>query len=137
MDTLTIIVPGAARGKGRPRFAVQGKFARAYTDAKTVSAENWIKACAVEQVGTPCLEGPLAVCMAVAVGIPESWSKKKKADALAGVIRPTSKPDCDNIFKMTDALNGIVWRDDAQIVDASVTKRYAEKPETRITVRPL
>jgi Holliday junction resolvase RusA-like endonuclease len=34
-----------------------------------------------------------------------------------------------------DAANGIIWKDDAQVVDATVSKRYAEQPSLRIEVR--
>ena len=36
---------------------------------------------------------------------------------------PTARPDADNYLKSAkDALNGIVWKDDAQVVDARVIK---------------
>ena len=94
-----------------------------------------MKTCAIEQVGNPVLQGPLSVSVAISVGIPDSWSKKKRAAALSGEIRPTGKPDFDNTTKLIcDALNGIVWKDDAQITDARFSKRYAETPETSVTV---
>ena len=134
-DLLVINVPGEIRGKGRPKFSTRGKFARAYTDGKTLSAENWVRACAVEQVGQPCLEGPLTLSMHIIVAIPPSWSKRKQADALAGLIRPTGKPDLDNCAKLAaDALNGIVWKDDSQIVGMSVSKRYGSAPGALLEV---
>lgn len=37
----------------------------------------------------------------------------------------TSRPDLDNLYKaVTDAMNGIVYKDDAQIVKASIEKAY-------------
>lgn len=37
------------------------------------------------------------------------------------------KPDCDNLVKgVQDALNGIAWHDDSQIVDVRILKRWAE-----------
>jgi len=55
---------------------------------------------------------------------------------LEGRVLPTSKPDGDNNLKLVqDALNEIVWRDDAQVVDARVIKRYAAEPALRIQVR--
>lgn len=132
---LTITIPGELRGKGRPRFSSRGGFARAYTDAKTASAETWVRACAVGAAcGTP-IAGPVAVRLDVGVGVPASWSKRKRADALAGAVWPTGKPDLDNVLKLVgDALNGIVWADDRQIVRAEVTRRYAETPAAILTV---
>jgi Holliday junction resolvase RusA-like endonuclease len=37
---------------------------------------------------------------------------------------------------VVDALNGIVWRDDAQIVSLFVRKVYAETPGLDIVIRP-
>lgn len=129
-DMLTIHVPGDIRGKARPRFGRgPGGHVRVYTNAKTTNAEAWVKQCAVEAVGSPCLEGPLSLAVAITVSIPASWSKRKQADALTGLLRPTGKPDADNTLKLlADALNGIVWRDDAQLVDVRVVKSYGAVP---------
>ncbi len=75
---------GEMRGKGRPKFSPRGGFARAYTDTKTASAETWVKACAVEQVGQPMLSGPLAITLSIGVTVPRSWPKKRQAAALNG-----------------------------------------------------
>lgn len=135
---LTITIPGEMRGKGRPRFSARGGFARAYTDSKTANAETWIKACAIEQAGIHPMDAPLELQMTISVEVPASWSKRRRADALSGAMMPTSKPDLDNCVKLVaDALNGIVWRDDKQIVRMVLAKRYAERAETVLTVTPL
>jgi Holliday junction resolvase RusA-like endonuclease len=135
MANMKITIPGEMRGKGRPKFTTRGGFARAYTDAKTASAETWVKACAIEQVGQPLLDGPLSVAIAVGVSIPPSWPKKRQASALAGALRPTGKPDFDNIAKLIcDALNKIVWVDDSQITEVSFSKSYSAVPQTILIV---
>ncbi|GBQ14430.1 RusA family crossover junction endodeoxyribonuclease [Acetobacter cibinongensis] len=129
-----IVVPGLLRAKGRPRFGN----GRTFTDAKTVQAEKHIQRHAMEQIGKPCLTGPLHVSLTISITPPPSWSRKKTADALAGHILPTSRPDIDNQMKTAaDALNGIVWKDDAQIVDAILSRRYGPESATVIEVRPL
>lgn len=129
---LRIVVPGVARGKGRPRMTRSG---RVYTPKATVNAEAWIRQCAVQQVGQPALEGPLSVAIQISVAVPQSWSKKKREEALSGKTCPTGKPDLDNTTKaLLDALNGIVWRDDAQVVHLTVAKSYADKSETAMTI---
>jgi Holliday junction resolvase RusA-like endonuclease len=134
-EPLTIRVPGEIRGKGRPKFSRAGG-GRAYTDSKTMVAENWVRACAIEQVGQPCLEGPLMLSMSITVAIPPSWSKRKQADALAGIVRPTGKPDLDNTTKLVaDALNNVVWKDDSQIVGMSVSKCYGTEPGAVLEVQ--
>ena len=52
-------------------------------------------------------------------------------------LRPTTKPDWDNIAKVIDALNHVVWADDASVVDGLVRKFYGETPELVIQVTAL
>ena len=60
-------------------------------------------------------------------------SKKKRTAAFAGEIFPTKRPDDDNICKLcADALNGIGYHDDAQIVDLRIIKKYGESNEMKI-----
>jgi Holliday junction resolvase RusA-like endonuclease len=68
--------------------------------------------------------------------VPQSWSAKKRAAALAGAIRPAKRPDLDNIAKMLDALNEVVWRDDAQVVSGLIEKLYSDRPRLRVEVGP-
>lgn len=135
-DNIIIHVPGEIRGKGRPRFSSKGPSPRAYTDAKTATAENWIKIFGIQAMkGRAPLDGPLKVTIHVVVPVPTSWSGKKQAKAVAGGIHPTGKPDIDNTTKaIFDALNKIVWRDDSQIVCAAMTKRYDLCPGATIEV---
>ena len=134
VGTLVVTIPGVARGKGRPRFG-QG---RTFTDSKTENAESWIKVCAVDQVGSPLMQGALALCMQIDVAVPVSWSRRKRADALSGALIPTCRPDLDNSCKLAcDALNGIVWKDDAQIAELHVVRRYADAAQTVLRVRSL
>ena len=65
--------------------------------------------------------------------IPQSASKKKQAAMESYSIMPTKKPDTDNIAKIVlDALNGLAFYDDAQVVDLTVMKLYSRTP--RVTV---
>ncbi len=129
---ITITIPGAPRGKQRPRA---GANRRIYTPQETVNAEAWVKACAVEQVGIPRFECALEIDVTLARDVPESWSRKKRAAALAGTFPAVGRPDIDNAVKLlVDALNGIVWVDDAQIVAMTVRKRFSESPGTTMVV---
>lgn len=84
------------------------------------------------------LKGQLIVDIAIYLSPPVSMSRKKWDLALAGQIRPTTRPDCDNYAKsVLDAMNQIVWIDDAQIVSLRVDKFYGEKPRVEVTVNEL
>lgn len=132
---ITITIPGAISGKGRPRFSARGGIPRVHVDARTASAETWIRACAIEQAGAIPIAAPVAVEIAILVAIPASWPRRKRAHALAGALWPAGRPDLDNCIKLiADALNGILWKYDRQIVRLVASKRYAEHAETRLTV---
>ena len=142
-DTITIRLPGAPRGKGRHRaraIAVpgQGPRVRTHSDPKTVAYEGALRlAAGVVMAGRPLLSGPLHVAIFAYMPIPASFSKRKRRDAIEGLLRPTTKPDWDNIAKVTDALNHIVWNDDAAVVDGCVRKFYGAVPELVILVSAL
>lgn len=48
------------------------------------------------------------------------------------------KPDIDNYFKaVTDAVNGILYKDDGQIAVNVSRKVYSWNPRTEIEIQPL
>lgn len=129
-------VPGEPVGKGRPRFV--RATGRTYTPEKTERYENLVKLAFIKEYpGVVPIDGPLAVTMVANFSIPKSWSKKKQALAIAGALRPTKKPDTDNIAKIKDALNGIAWRDDAQVVEEVISKYYAEVPSLTVIIETI
>lgn len=136
------IVHGDPVAKGRPKFrSITTKaghtFGSAYTPAKTRKYEAIIRETAIQRWnGQPVLKDiALFVLARFYRAVPSSWSKRKQADALAGVIRPITKPDSDNLFKsVTDALNGVIYHDDAQIVDQQCSKFYAVEPRVEIVI---
>jgi Holliday junction resolvase RusA-like endonuclease len=139
MSNISFVIPGVPVGKGRPKFARRGNFVTAYTPEKTASYENLVKIKAEQAMqGRPVIDGAVLVTIAFYVTPPASWSQKKQASALNGGIFPTSKPDLDNCIKgIFDACNEIVWRDDKQAVDLSVTKRYAATARAEVQVTPI
>ncbi len=69
-------------------------------------------------------------------GIPKSTSKKKHKLMLFKAVRPTKKPDCDNLCKIyLDALNAVAYKDDVQVVDLQVRKFYSENPRVVVTIQ--
>lgn len=121
-------VAGAAVGKGRPRFARRGAHVIAYTPEKTKTYEARIKSAALEAMaGGQITTCAVHVDIVIHVEPPASWSKKKRAEAFADVVYPMGKPDIDNVTKgILDAMNGIVYADDKQVVRMTVVKRYFE-----------
>ncbi|WP_374349208.1 RusA family crossover junction endodeoxyribonuclease [Chitinimonas sp.] len=138
-DKLQFSVPGEPQGKGRGRVVRWGDRAGIKTPEKTVAYEGLIAHCAACAMGgRALLEGPVAVHMDITVSVPQSWPKRRAADALAGRVLPTKKPDIDNVEKaIFDGLNGIAWRDDVQVVDVTKSKRYGAVPGVLVVVTPL
>ena len=133
---ITIELRGEPKGKGRPRFV--RSTGRAFTPAATRSYESHLRLAAQDVMGArPPLEGPVSIDVVALMPIPKSWSKSRRAEAALQMHRPIKKPDADNLLKVIDALNEVVWRDDAQVVDAVIIKRYSDTPALKITVREV
>ena len=130
-------VYGEPVGKGRPRFAKRGNFVSTYTPLKTKTYEDEIRMMAKAAMGSSePLETPVTVAIYIRVGIPTSFSKQKRKDAIEGILKPTKKPDADNVLKcFLDAMNEIVYLDDKQVVNIHLTKVYAETPAVEIMVK--
>jgi Holliday junction resolvase RusA-like endonuclease len=131
-------VYGEPVAQGRPRASTQGGFVRMYDPAKSRDYKDYVRLAAAEYAPPSLLAGPLAVMVIAYRSIPKSFSKKKAAAAEAGEIYPTSKPDADNYLKgVKDALKGVMWVDDSQVVDAYARKRYSFRPRIEVTIRQL
>lgn len=132
---LDVVIPGEP--VAWPRAKYNSRQRRFYVDDETQAAKRrlavhvgvlWNQA----NHGEPH-KGPISVEVVCVLAVPASWSKAKKVQALSGTLHPTSRPDVDNYAKLVmDALNGIAWVDDAQVVQLSVAKCYGEQPETRL-----
>src|SRR5271165_3049173 len=86
----------------------------------------------------PILDEPVSIDIIAEVAIPASWSNRKRNRAIIGELRPSGRPDLDNILKQIgDALNGVVFRDDASIVEVRARKVYGLQPKLVITVAPM
>jgi Holliday junction resolvase RusA-like endonuclease len=135
-------VPGIPVAKARPRFVSiktrSGKtFTHAYTPKKTANYENLVKMAfeAAKPDGFTPLAGPVSLKIIVALPIPASFSKKKREEATLGLISPLIKPDCDNYLKIfADALNGLAYLDDKQVVSATVVKSYFPNPGASVVI---
>lgn len=122
--------------KGRPRFTRTG---HAYTPQKTRVFEEKLRfefmASTCERLPIYTKDVPIIVEAVFAKSIPKSWSKKKREAALRGEILPTARPDIDNYLKTLDALIGLAYEDDSQIVQTIAEKKYAENPYVEIRIR--
>lgn len=112
--------------KGRPRARTRGGKVTLYTPDTTIKGEAWVRQCWMDQVGQVLLTGPLEVRLKLHSPIPKSWNQKQQAQAHGDNMRPVTKPDLDNVGKLAlDALNGIGWFDDSQVVRIVIDKCFA------------
>ena len=130
-------IPGTPQGKARPRFTKTG---RTYTPKKTADYENTVRLMYRRVCGNAKFEKGVGLKMNITAyfGIPKSTSKKKIAQMLKGSIRPTKKPDADNIAKViADSLNGVAYHDDAQLVEVNVRKFYREHEGVEVEIEEV
>lgn len=134
-DSISFVIQGTPPTKARPRFTRTG---RTYVDAKTRKAEASVLAAYLETSGerTPHA-GPVSIIVDAAFAPPKSWPKTKNGLAISGLLPHLRKPDLDNIIKILDALNGVAWIDDSQVVRITATKRHAETPSLSVLIHFL
>lgn len=140
---IVIELSGEPQGKARPRFRnvttrAGRQFTTTYTPAQTRKYEDVLRYAAQQAMGNrPPLDGALTVTVDAFFPIPTSWSNKQRERALTGILWPTKKPDWDNLAKILDSFNEVVWRDDCQVVNGTVRKAYSQRPRLRVTVQPV
>ena len=133
MKPIILVVPGEPQGKQRARPRGDGR--GVYTPAKSANYEKLIVGLFTEAYpGFEMLEEEAVVLRITAFyAIPKSKSAAKKGLMAVGVVKPTKRPDVDNILKsVMDELQGWANRDDAQEVWVQIFKQYSEKPRLDI-----
>lgn len=137
---LTITIPGQPQGKGRARaFKTKAGRIGHYTPDKTRTYEGLIRTQALEAMnGAQPTQSPVSLVLDLQYQIPTSWPAWKQEAARSDDIAPTVKPDADNVAKaVKDALNGVVWLDDCQVVAVTIIKRYSNYPAVGVSVNEM
>lgn len=103
-----------------------------YTPQKTRSAEQRIAEIAKRAMGKlPQFVGAVSVNIAVWQTPPKCWPRKRRMEK----VWVTGKPDVDNVQKLIfDALNGIVWKDDAQIAHVLMSRLFSQDGSERLEI---
>jgi Holliday junction resolvase RusA-like endonuclease len=129
-------IAGRGRGKDRPRN-IHGQV-RPYTPANTVEYERNVKVAARHAWPFAPTSNAIAILITVFVMRTESWPNWKHQLIDQGKVYPVMKPDGDNVEKMVwDGLNGIIWKDDVQVVDGRVRRAWRDRPGVLIEVTEL
>lgn len=126
MVIITFTISGTAVPKARPRTTKRGNKAIMYTPDKTKQFENYVKLVAAQHAPEELLTSALAVQLDFFLQRPKSLPLK--------IMYHTKKPDIDNLAKsVLDALEGIIYVNDAQVISLQVTKDYGA-PLCRVRV---
>lgn len=124
--------------QARPRAAYIGRRIIMYDPEKVKKFKKELSQLAKIHYRDEPLDGALEIEIYFYRQVQKSLSKKECARRLSGEHRPTVKPDLDNYIKSAlDGLNGILWTDDARIVNLHAHKYYSDRPRIEITVREL
>lgn len=119
---IEFFVPGVPVAKGRPRaYRRKNGSIGAYTPDKTVVWEETIKYYAMKVRPDKPIDGPIKLILEFKMPKSKNAEKQKRQ-------HPTTKPDLDNLEKaVMDALNGIMWTDDARVCQKISSKIYANE----------
>lgn len=122
----------------RPRVSSRGGYVRVYDPPKVKQFKSLLRSSAINQYSRPPLLGPLSVSLTFYRPVQKSISRSERERRLSNRSKPVVKPDTDNYIKATlDALNGVLWHDDAQIVKITGEKRYSDRPKITVSVKPV
>jgi len=134
MASINLTIPGEPTGKGRHRTTKTG---HTYTPEKTRSYEKEVQTCyQMEYMGKQLLEGELIAEIDAYFKIPKSATKGKRLAMKNNIVRPTKKPDSDNIAKIIlDSLNKIAYKDDSAIIELTVKKWWTiDNPRVEVLI---
>jgi len=135
VTTYTFVVPGKPKGKPRPGARTNPKTGKAFTYQPGAGEWRAEVASLAMKTGMQPVDGPVFVNVKVTKRIADSWTKKKKAEALSGERWCIATPDSANVqAEIHDALEGVAAHNDRQIVGGSFERRWGERDYTEIEV---
>lgn len=135
---LKFTIPGTPKAQERSKATKIGGFIHEYDPATSKNQKAFIKLLALNAMkkqGWLKTNLPIKMYIKAFKPILKSMSKKDKEKAKQGFLRPTTKPDIDNIQKLIqDALNDICYDDDKQIISCLTEKYYDDGDGARTDV---
>lgn len=141
MNPVRIVVPGAiVPWKRAQRRTFKNGGTTTFTDPDVDAYHGVVRMAARDAMGDQLpIVDPIVLSILAVFPVPASWSGKRQREALAGLRHKTSRPDMENTIKgALDAMQSIVYRDDAQIIGYRLcAKVYGERPRLEIIVEPV
>lgn len=134
---MRFIVYGDPVGKARARTVRVNGITRSFTPSKTAEYEDKVTCSYInspDKFENP-MDRPVKISIDACFKLSKNDSKRTMQKKLDGEIRPTKKPDADNIAKIVcDALNGIAYKDDSVITSMTVRKMYSLIPRVEVEI---
>ncbi|MEG0471295.1 MAG: RusA family crossover junction endodeoxyribonuclease [Solibacillus sp.] len=132
-------VPGAVQAQERPRFSRAGNGVRTHDAPKSRNYKELVKLVAWQNKPTEPIQESIRLEVDVFIIPPKKYhTKPKQALIASGELRPTTKPDLDNLVKgIKDGCTKIIWHDDAQIVEMVVRKFYGMQPRVEVKIKVI
>jgi len=148
MTEIYFVIDGPVIPKGRPRFrrlVVTDKKTKkkttktiTYTPQRTLSYEQKVKEAYLSEypAGLAFESEPLSMVLNIYMAVPKSVSKKKRDHMIVYEYPTKHNGDLDNLLKsVADALNGVAYTDDCQIVHVTVNKFWSEEAKAEVTIK--
>jgi Holliday junction resolvase RusA-like endonuclease len=137
---IQFFAPGIPRPGGSKTYKGRSKAGRAILVDASKYGKDWraMVALACADASRAALEGPLSMDVTFIMPRPKSHYRANGALKDSAPVYHTSKPDATKLMRSTeDALTGIAWRDDAQVVRQTVVKMYGERPGAEVVIRKV
>lgn len=131
----TLTIPGEPVTKARPRVTQAGF---TYTPAKTKNYETFVRELFYAEHGQVMMDGAIKAEIIAYFPIPKSTAKKLHVQMATEQYPHIKSRDADNVAKsVLDALNDVAYKDDCQIADLLVLKRYSELPRVTLALSKI
>lgn len=135
MNVLKIEIPGDVQAQQRPKFSRFGNNVSVRDPKESKDYKSFVRLVASQVAPDTLITEEIRLRIDVYRKIPKSFSKKKHQQALNGELRPTTKPDVDNLAKgIKDGLSKVIWHDDSQVTELVARKWYSDNPRAEVTI---
>ena len=137
MNTLTFEIPGDVQAQQRPKFSRFGNNVSVRDPKESKDYKSFVRLVASQVAPDELITEEIRLSIDVYRKMPKaiSNSKKKLQQALDGTLRPTTKPDIDNLAKgIKDGLSKVIWHDDSQVTELVARKWYSDNPRAVVTI---
>lgn len=135
MNVLKIEIPGDVQAQQRPKFSRYGNNVSVRDPKESKDYKSFVRLVASQVAPDTLITEEIRLRIDVYRKIPKSFSKKKHQQAVDGELRPTTKPDIDNLAKgIKDGLSKVIWHDDSQVTELVARKLYSDNPRAEVTI---